>query len=111
MLVIDLLGPTLEDLLQFCGGRFSLRTMSMVAIQMIQRIEFIHCKNFVHRDIKPDNFLLGLGKKSSILHLIDFGLAKKYRDSKTHKHNEYKEGKTLIGTARYASVNNHLGIE
>lgn len=71
----------------------------------------LHAKNFVHRDIKPENFLMGLGKKSHIVHMIDFGLAKRYRDGKTHQHIPYKENKNLTGTARYASVNAHLGIE
>lgn len=51
---------------------------------MVSRIEYIHSKNFIHRDIKPDNFLIGLGKRASLIHVIDFGLAKKYRDPKTH---------------------------
>ena len=55
----------------------------MLADQMISRIEYFHAKNFLHRDVKPDNFLIGLGKKSNHVFVIDFGLAKKYRDSKT----------------------------
>lgn len=76
----------------------------------ISRIEFIHSKNFIHRDIKPDNFLMGLGKKGNLVYIIDFGLAKKYRDAKTHQHIPYRENKNLTGTARYASINTHLGI-
>lgn len=71
----------------------------------------MHTKNFIHRDIKPENFLIGLGKKSAHIFLIDFGLAKKYKDPKTHQHIPYKENKNLTGTARYASINAHLGIE
>lgn len=71
----------------------------------------MHSKNFLHRDLKPDNFLIGIGKKSNVIYLIDFGLAKKYRDHKSHVHIPYKENKTLAGTARYASINAHLGIE
>ena len=63
----------------------------------------------MHRDIKPDNFLIGLGKKQNLIYMIDFGLAKKYRDHK-HVHIPYKDNKSLTGTARYASINNHLGI-
>merc|ERR1711967_129117 len=72
-----------------------------------------HYKSFIHRDIKPDNFLIGLtfGRKSNLIHCIDFGLAKKYRDPKTHQHIPYRENKNLTGTARYASINTHLGIE
>jgi serine/threonine protein kinase len=64
----------------------------------------------LHRDIKPENLLMGLGKKSHLVHIIDFGLSKRYRDAKTNIHIPYKEGKQLTGTARYASINTHLGI-
>ena len=76
----------------------------------ISRIEYIHSKNFIHRDVKPDNFLMGLGKKGNLVYIIDFGLAKKYRDACTHQHIPYRENKNLTGTARYASINTHLGI-
>jgi casein kinase 1, alpha len=78
---------------------------------MIGRIEFVHNKNFIHRDIKPDNFLMGIGRHCNKLFLIDFGLAKKYRDNRTRAHIPYREDKNLTGTARYASINAHLGIE
>ncbi|KAF8644310.1 hypothetical protein HU200_066498 [Digitaria exilis] len=111
ILVIDLLGPSLEDLLVYCGRRFSLKTVLMLADQMITRIEFMHSKGYLHRDIKPDNFLMGLGRKANQVYVIDFGLAKRYRDSATNRHIAYRENKNLTGTARYASRNTHLGIE
>jgi len=111
VMVIDLLGPSLEDLFSYCNRKFSLKAVIMLADQMISRIEYVHAKNFIHRDVKPDNFLIGLGKKANMVHIIDFGLAKKYRDPKTQQHIPYREGKNLTGTARYASVNTHLGIE
>jgi casein kinase 1 len=77
----------------------------------ISRVEYVHSKSFIHRDIKPDNFLMGLGKRANQVNIIDFGLAKKYRDPKTHVHIPYCENKNLTGTARYASVNTHMGIE
>ncbi|KAJ7002968.1 casein kinase 1-like protein 2 [Populus alba x Populus x berolinensis] len=111
ILVMDLLGPSLEDLFNFCNRKLSLKTVLMLADHMINRVEFVHSKSFLHRDIKPDNFLMGLGRRANQVYAIDFGLAKKYRDTSTHQHIPYRENKNLTGTARYASMNTHLGIE
>lgn len=111
VLVMDLLGPSLEDLFNFCSRKLSLKTVLMLADQMINRVEFVHSKSFLHRDIKPDNFLMGLGRRANQVYIIDFGLAKKYRDTSTHQHIPYRDNKNLTGTARYASMNTHLGIE
>lgn len=110
-MVIDLLGPSLEDLFNYCNRKFTYKTVLLLADQLICRIEYIHARCFIHRDIKPDNFLMGIGRRGSQVNVIDFGLAKKYRDPRTHAHIPYRENKNLTGTARYASVNTHLGIE
>ncbi|EDW12792.1 casein kinase I [Drosophila mojavensis] len=109
VMVMELLGPSLEDLFNFCSRRFTLKTVLMLALQMIERIEHVHMKSFLHRDIKPDNFTIGTD--SNVVHLIDFGLAKRFYDAELHEHIPFKWGNRMTGTARYASINALLGFE
>jgi len=111
IVIMELLGESLEKKLNKCNRKFSLLTVLMIGEQLVTRLEFIHSKNYLHRDIKPDNFLVGRGHKNNIIYAIDFGLAKKYKDPKTGLHIPYRDGKNLTGTARYASTNTHLGME
>jgi len=111
VLIMELLGDDIESLLNVCKRRMSLKTILMLAEQILTTLEYIHAKGFLHRDLKPENLLMGLGKNSHIVHVIDYGLSKRYRDPKSGKHIPFREGKSLTGTARYASINTHQGKE
>ncbi len=111
MLSMELLGLSLEDYFNKCNRCWSLKTTLMVIDQVLTRIEYVHSRCYIHRDIKPNNFVMGLGNKTNKVYCIDFGLAKKYRDLKTGVHIPYKDGKNLTGNARFTSINTHLGIE
>ena len=110
-LVMDLLGLSCEALFLKCNRKFSLKTVLLIAYQMILRIEYLHNNLYIHRDVKPENFVVGTGPKENFIYIIDFGLCKKYRNWRTNEHIPYIEEKSLTGTARYASLNTHLGIE
>ena len=110
ILVMQLLGKSLEQLLME-RKTFSLKTVCLLGYQMINILEFIHNKHILHRDIKPDNFVMGLNEVSNNVYLIDFGLAKKYRSMTTLIQYPMVKKNKLTGTARYASINALKGYE
>jgi len=105
VMVFELLGKNLEELLQNCDKKFSLKTTLMIAIQILDRIRHLHMHNYIHRDIKPQNFSIGRGENEHIIYLIDFGLAKRYREEYTNFHIPLRQNIKLTGTIRYASCN------
>ncbi|KAG0707893.1 kinase-like domain-containing protein [Suillus ampliporus] len=110
ILILDQVGANLEQLRRLCRGVFSLKTVAMLACQL-DRIEFVHSRGVVLRDIKPENFAMGIGEKSDIVYLFDLGLAKLYVDPSTGVHIPFREGRAGVGTPRYASYNEHFGRE
>ena len=111
LLVEELLGKSLEDIFNAYGKPFSLKTVCVLGIEMIKRIQYIHSKYYIHRDIKPDNFMTGRGQNEKKIYIIDFGLAKKYYSVSRAQHIKFVTGKHLIGTARYCGRNAHRGYE
>ena len=110
ILILTLLGNSIDKYFKIMNNNFSIKDICMIAIQLIERLEYIHSKDIIHRDIKPGNFLDDL-KTKRLLYLIDFGLAKKFRNSKTGKHIKFSIPKRLTGTARFASTNALRGAE
>ena len=104
ILVMELMGKSLEDIFEEYK-KFSVRCVCNIGFQMVEILEFIHNKHIIHRDIKPDNFVVGLNEKRKYVYILDFGLSKKYRSSKSLKHYPVIKSKNLTGTARYASIN------
>ncbi len=104
ILIMPLLGESLQSLYISKNMNFEFKDICLMGIQIIERIQWVHSQKIIHRDIKPDNFLIGLNDPN-IIYLIDFGLSKKYRSSQTGKHINFTEVKKFTGTIRYASVN------
>ena len=109
IMVMQLLGPSLEDLFNKYNRKFKLSTVFMLANQLIYLLRQLHTSEYIHRDIKPNNFLIGRDKNMGQLYMMDFGLSKKY--TMNDKHIKFRDKRSLIGTARYASVNMHMGFE
>jgi len=110
ILVMQLLGRNLQNIFEE-KKQFSLKTVCMIGYQFISILEYIHNRHIIHRDIKPDNFVMGLNDLSQYIYIIDFGLAKKYRSRTTLKQLPFVQRGKLIGTARYSSINALKGYE
>ncbi|KAG0695942.1 casein kinase I isoform delta [Suillus ampliporus] len=110
-LVLDLLGPSLQDLFHTHNQKFSLHTVVNLGDQLLSRLEYIHSHNYVHGDIKPQNVLMGLGHLRHTAFIIDFGIAKEYWNTATRVHIPFCQNQCLTGTPAFASINNHLGFD
>lgn len=111
ILVLELLGKSLEYLFSITSKKFSVKTTCNLAIQILERIKAIHNNYHIHRDIKPDNFVMGIENNQKKVYLIDFGLSKKYKSQSKGTHIPFKTNKNITGTARYCSINTHNGHE
>jgi serine/threonine protein kinase len=110
-IAMERLGPSLESIFAKTQNPFSMKTVLMIAEQTLTQIQYIHQRGYVHRDVKPDNLLVGSGSKSHVIHLIDFGISRLYRDPETGRHLEITGNQPLAGTVRYASVAALQGTE
>jgi len=109
-MVFNLLGPSLEDLFNFYGRKFSLKTALMLADQLICRLDYIHSNDVIHRDIKPENYLMGVEKHRNQVYVTDLGLATERRAAQAEANTGRALNVKLVGTARFTSVNSHLGV-
>ena len=110
-MAFELLGKSLKTLFLENNRRLSLKTVLMLADQMLTTIQYVHTRHFIHRDLKPDNFVIGLDDHSNQIYLIDFGLSRKYRDPQTLKHDPCYFNQRMSGTPRYASINVLKGLD
>ena len=102
-MIIDLLGPSLEDLFNFCSCKFSLKTVLMLADQLLCRLQYIHSKNIIHQDVKPSNCLMGVGKLGNMVYVTDLGLAAAREKERSAR------SSGLVGTMTFSSIDGHLG--
>ena len=110
-LIMTLLGPNLEQLMKLCGGNFSLKTTTILSLQLLDRLEVLHEHGFVHGDIAPENFVLGLNNDSPFVFMVDFGRCKKYKDTSSNQHIGYKENVVYSYNSTFASINAHNNVQ
>lgn len=112
ILLMELLGPSLQSRFDKSPhNRFSIKTTLMLAEQLIHRVQFLHQKDFLYNDIKPDNFVFGRGVYKDKVYIIDFGFAKRYKNRRTKEHIPFKKECRMRGTARFVSIRTHKGFE
>ena len=109
ILIQTLLGRSLYEIFNDCKKQFTIKDICMISIQILERLEYIHSKNYIHRDIKPHNFLVS-PKYEKIIYIIDFGLAKKYKSDRGN-HVKFSINKHITGTPRFCSINSLRGVE
>lgn len=108
VMVLQLLGPSLEDLFVFCERKFSLKTTLILIDQLLERFQTLHSKGYIHRDVKPQNCLMGTSRNGNVVYLTDFGLSREVIT--TEEGDEVRPNRPrLVGTTRYASIRGHLG--
>jgi casein kinase I family protein HRR25 len=107
---MELLGPNLESQRKKLGV-FAMETAIAAGIEMLKRLKALHERAFVHRDLKPDNFVNGVDASDRTIYLIDFGLSKRYISKRTREHIDFRLNSYVTGTARYTSLNSHYGYE
>ncbi|KAF8551979.1 kinase-like protein [Imleria badia] len=105
VLVIDKLGPDLDAVRRLCRGHLSFRTVLLLGLQMLERVESVHSRGLILRDVTPKNFVMGLSEHSSIVHLLDFGLVRPFVNPVTKEHIPFVDNLERVGTARYTSHN------
>ncbi|VDK70271.1 unnamed protein product [Litomosoides sigmodontis] len=110
-MVMDLMGPALEELFIYCKRRFSLKTVLMLADQMLDRIQCMHDAGYIHGNLTSDTFVMGIKENIARVYLVDMKFASKYINISggRRKHIPYEENTGFFGSPCFASVNRHLG--
>jgi len=112
VMIMEYLGPSLDKLFFYSKYSFTMKTILMIGIQCIERLEFIHNNGIIHRDIKPENFLIGANNETkNTIYLVDFGLSKRYIDLAEYRFNQFKNTRSFAGTYRFCSLRSHKRLE